>query len=373
MPGGGKKDITPPRVVKYLPDSAQTNFNSKGIELIFSEYIQLKDLNSQLIISPPLKTTPDITVKNKSVNIVFGKAETLKPNTTYSISFGNSIQDITENNPIENFRYIFSTGSYIDSLSLKGKVENAYNHSTEKSILVMLYSDMEDSAVFKRLPDYFAKTKEDGTFQINNIKEGKYKLVALKDGNTNYKYNEGESIGFIGAPIDVEEHKSILIDLFEEPSKKFYLKKAIYDSYGKMIFAFNKPADNFSIEPINYTIDKGDELLKFSVNRDTVTYWFGNMTKDNFKFRIKNGSSVMDTLEYKLITKEDALKSKRHPLKLTVQNNFNGNQTFDINGEIKLQMSQPIANIDYKSKISFKEETKENYFITNLGQSVYMR
>jgi hypothetical protein len=85
------------------------------------------------------------------------------------------------------------------------------------------------------------------------------------------------------------------------------------------------------------------------------------MTKDNFKFRIKNGSTVMDTLQYKLIVKEDALKSKRHPLKLTIQNNFNGNQTFDINGEIKLQMSQPIANIDYKSKISFKEETKDNY------------
>ena len=49
-PSGGKRDMTPPKVTKYTPDSAQLNFNPKKIELEFDEYVQLKDLNNQLII-----------------------------------------------------------------------------------------------------------------------------------------------------------------------------------------------------------------------------------------------------------------------------------------------------------------------------------
>ncbi len=130
-PGGGPKDITPPRILKYNPDSASVNFNSKSILINFDELVQLKDLNNQLIISPPLLKTPVITAEKKSLSIIFDKAEVLKPNTTYSISFGNSIQDINENNPIENFKYIFSTGRFIDSLNLKGKVQNGFTHVTE--------------------------------------------------------------------------------------------------------------------------------------------------------------------------------------------------------------------------------------------------
>jgi hypothetical protein len=216
--------------------------------VFFDEFIQLKDLNNQLIISPPLENAPDIKVKNKTLTIDFDKEEILKPNTTYSISFGNALQDIHENNPIDNFKYIFSTGSFIDSLVVKGKIENAFDHKTDKGILVMLYTDFSDSVIYKKKPDYFAKTKEDGTFQINNIRTGKYKLLVLKDANANYKYDsESESVGFIDALIDVAEKKNILIDVFQEPSKKLFLKKNNYNSYGKISFIFNKPADSIRI------------------------------------------------------------------------------------------------------------------------------
>ena len=357
-PGGGKKDTTPPRVVKYTPDSAQTNFNSKSIQITFDEFVQLKDLNNQLIISPPLKNTPEITIKNKSLNIVFSKKDTLKQNTTYCISFGNAIQDITENNPKENFKYIFSTGSFIDSLVLNGKVENGFNHSTEKGLLVLLYDNFDDSVVYKHLPDYFSKTKEDGTFQINNIKEGKYKLVVIKDANSNYKYDgESESIGFIEIPIDIKEKKKILIDLFQETPKKLYLKKATYDTYGKIVFVFNKSADSLQVQPINFTFKDNDVLLDYSKNRDTLNYWFRNIDKDILKLRLLNGTKVMDTLEYKLITKDEALKSKKHPLKLNLINNFNGNQSFDLNNEIKLVFNHPIDKIKDSVKIILKEDS----------------
>ena len=358
MPGGGKKDTTPPKVVKYTPDSAQLNFNAKAIQINFNEFVQLKDLNNQLIISPPLKNSPNITVKGKTLNIVFDKKDTLKPNTTYSISFGNALQDITENNPIDNFKYIFSTGTFIDSCSVKGKVENSFNHTTDKGILVMLYSNFDDSVIYKRLPDYFAKTKEDGTFQINDVKEGKYKLMVLKDGNANYKYDgEAENIGFVDALIDVTKKGTILIDMFQETPKKLYLKKNTHDSYGKIVFVFNKGADSLQVNPINYTFKKGDVFFDLTDNMDTLNYWFRNIDTDVLKLQLKNGSKVIDTLEYKLITKEDALKSKRHPLKLTLLNSFNGNQAFDLNGHLIFNFSQPIDSIDESVKVSLKEDS----------------
>src|SRR6218665_125233 len=129
-PGGGDRDKTPPKVLRYIPDSAQLNFNSKYIVIDFNEYIQLKDLNNQLIISPPFANNPDVKVKNKTLTIDLSK-EKLLPNTTYSIKFGNALQDNNEGNPLEDFSYIFSTGPYIDSLSISGKVQSAFNQDRQ--------------------------------------------------------------------------------------------------------------------------------------------------------------------------------------------------------------------------------------------------
>ena len=240
-PSGGEKDIDAPKVVKYVPDSASLNFRSKSIAVFFDEFIKLNDLNNQLIISPPLENIPDIKVKNKSLIIDFDKKEVLKPNSTYTINFGKALQDIHEGNFNENFKYIFSTGSFIDTLMLKGKIENALDHKTEKGVLVMLYTDFSDSVIYKKKPVYFAKTKEDGTFQIENIRKDNYKLFALKDANANYLYDsEAESVGFMDSLIDVSKKRIFLIDVFQEPVKKVFLKKTINSSFGKIIFVFNK-------------------------------------------------------------------------------------------------------------------------------------
>lgn len=355
-PGGGAKDTTPPKVLKFIPDSAQLNFNSKSIYIEFDEFIALKDLNSQLLISPPLAKTPEATIKNKSLTIQLDKNETLKPNTTYCISFGNAVQDLNENNAIENFQYIFSTGTFIDSLKLKGKVQNAFNQSTEKGIGVMLYSDLNDSVVYKSQPDYFAKTDKDGIFQINNIKAGKYKLVAIKDANNNYKYEgESESIGFVDAAIDVSEKQTILIDLFQEPAKKVYLKKYIHDSYGKVSFFFNEGSDSLRVQPLNNDQKGVQEYLEFSKNNDTLTYWIKNFIKDSLILQVSNGNKVLDTVSLKFISREDAEKSKKNPLKLKVVSSPNGNQSFDLGGELKIKMSNTLSTDIFEAIL--KEDT----------------
>ncbi|MES2286599.1 MAG: Ig-like domain-containing protein [Bacteroidota bacterium] len=358
-PGGGIKDITPPKVVKYIPDSASLNFRSKSIVVFFDEFIQLKDLNSQLIISPPLENSPDIKVKNKTLTIDFDKDESLKPNTTYSISFGNALQDIHENNPIDNFKYIFSTGSFIDSVVVKGKIESAFDHKADKGVLVMLYTDFSDSVIYKKKPDYFAKTKEDGTFQINNIRANKYKLLVLKDANANYKYDsENESVGFIDALVDVSEKKNILISVFQEPVKKLFLKKTSYNSFGKIIFIFNKPADSIRIQPLNQIFNDKDIFLDYSKNKDTLNYWFRKDDKDSIILQVKNGYRIIDTVEFKIIKKEDALKGRRSPLKLVVVNSPAGNQNVDLNSEFKIVFNNPLEILKGQNeKLNFIEDT----------------
>ncbi|MFI5164899.1 MAG: Ig-like domain-containing domain, partial [Bacteroidia bacterium] len=182
IPGGGPRDATPPRVVKYMPDSAATNFNTKTIAITFDEYIQLSDLQRELTISPPMNIQPDVKYKGKTLLIEL--KDSLQKNTTYCLNFGSAIRDFTESNPKTNFQYIFSTGSFIDTLKLSGTVKNAFDLKSEKGILVMLYDTYNDSVPYKKLPSYFAKTGDDGSYTIRNIRPGNYKAFALKDANS---------------------------------------------------------------------------------------------------------------------------------------------------------------------------------------------
>ena len=275
-PGGGAKDTTAPRVVKYIPDSAAINFKGKEINIAFDEYIQLRDLNSQLIVSPPLETQPEVKlVKNKIINLEF--KEPLKDNTTYTINFGNAIADITEGNVKENFQYVFSTGSFIDSLSLTGSVMYAQDLKTEKNVLVMLYSDFSDSVVFKRKPDYFGKTKADGSFQINNIRSGKYKVVALKDEDGNFVYTPAaEYFAFADSLVDLTKNKKVNLHLFKEEEQKLFLRK-MAPGYGSVTLIFSKGVNKIEIKGFNKTNTK-DFIKEANIAQDTVTYWFPNFT-----------------------------------------------------------------------------------------------
>src|ERR1041385_8014106 len=167
-PNGGAKDAAPPVVLKYYPDSAATNFAGKKIIIRFNEYVQLSDLNNQLIISPPMNTQPEVAIRKK--DIVIELKDSLLPNTTYTISFGKAIKDITENNILDNFRYVFSTGPVIDSLKISGKISNAVTLAGEKDIYVMLYKESGDSVPLKKKPYYFTKSRADGSYEFTNLR-----------------------------------------------------------------------------------------------------------------------------------------------------------------------------------------------------------
>ncbi|MEO6288725.1 MAG: Ig-like domain-containing domain, partial [Ginsengibacter sp.] len=150
-------------------------------------YIQLQDMQKNLLVSPTPKINPDINFKLRVVTMKI--RDTLEPNTTYSVDMGNSIQDINENNPYRNFRYVFSTGSYIDSLQFSGNVQLAQTGKADSTLIVLLYNDLDDSAVLKKKPRYITRLDSSGKFTFANLAPGEYHVYALKDESGQKYYN----------------------------------------------------------------------------------------------------------------------------------------------------------------------------------------
>jgi uncharacterized protein (DUF2141 family) len=187
MPIGGPRDSTAPVLLNATPPNNTIHFTGKQIVLTFDEYVHLQDLQKNLLVAPEPKMIPNINSKLKTVIIKI--RDTLQPNTTYSLQFGDAIQDINENNPYHDFTYVFSTGSYIDSLTLNGNVIIAQTGKPDSTLIAMLYNNLGDSAVYKEKPRYVARLDSSGNFHFKNLAAGTYHLFALKDESGQKMYN----------------------------------------------------------------------------------------------------------------------------------------------------------------------------------------
>ncbi len=187
MPTGGPRDTTPPVLLNATPPNRTIHFKGNRIVLTFDEYVHLQDLQKDLLVAPEPKIIPNINSKLKTVTIKI--RDTLQPNTTYSFQFGNAIQDINENNPLHDFTYVFSTGSYIDSLTFNGSVILAETGKPDSTLIAELYKNLDDSAVYKEKPRYVARLDSSGNFHFKNLAGGTYHLYALKDVSGQKMYN----------------------------------------------------------------------------------------------------------------------------------------------------------------------------------------
>lgn len=224
-PTGGPRDSIPPVLVKAVPPDSSLHFKARKIELSFDEFIQLKDLQKQMIIAPNPKRQPQIRAKLRTLTIEWN--DTLLPNTTYIINMGNAIEDINEGNPLDNFRYVFSTGDYLDSLEVSGKIANAETGLPDSLMAVMLYNVSDtghtgDSIVTKEKPVYYTRTKGDGSFIFQNLPHRTFRLFALQDANGDLQYNDStEAIAFLEQPLPVDSniHNISLFAFLEKENK----------------------------------------------------------------------------------------------------------------------------------------------------------
>ncbi len=303
-PTGGPKDSIPPIIIKSNPENYSINFNEKEIKIYFDEYIKLKELNKELIISPPLKNQPSITPLSTSKFIKIKITDTLNENTTYSINFGKSIVDNNEENAFKYFKYIFSTGSFIDSLSLKGKINDALLLKPESATTVMLYEVNEtfsDSIVYLEKPTYITSTQDStDTFELSNLKKGDYLLVALKENNNDYMFQpQNDKIGFVNKIITIPTDSVYTINLFKE-TPEYSLSKPKHESKNHIIFGYQGDAQNLELELASKVPTDFEAVSYRDRKTDSIHYWFKpSIENDSLLFYAKN-DFWLDTLNTRM-------------------------------------------------------------------------
>ncbi|MFV0593546.1 MAG: Ig-like domain-containing domain [Draconibacterium sp.] len=389
MPEGGPRDSVPPVLLETNPNLRELNYKGKDVRFTFNEYIMPDEISESLVISPPLKKRPIIRTKSKTLIVQFN--EELKDSATYSLDFKNSIVDNNEKNPMENLRFSFSTGPVYDSLRVAGRVVNSFNMEPIEKGLVLLQSNLHDSAVFKVIPDYIAKTDENGLFMIDNIAPGSYHLFAINDQNNNMLYDEGaEEIAYHNEVLvprsEFHAEKdtianavdSLLIlghtQFYPEPVYLNYFMEDIFEQYldktersnaYKCSFIFNESVeDTFAVRLIDYDVSNWYQL-EYNRNMDSIDLWITDTTlakEDSLymelSYFILDSTAVPyvfhDTLlmqyskpvvETKKKRKKDDKEEGPPPVQ---QFNWatNLSSTMELNGAIRLTSPSPVASFD---------------------------
>lgn len=337
---GGEKDVTPPMIVSEVPENFSTNFSGNEIKIYFDEYIKLKNLQKQLIVSPPMDPPAEITpMGSASKHITIKIHDTLQPNTTYAFNFGSSIEDNNEGNVFPFYRYVFSTGAAIDSLSVSGSVSDALERETPDFVSVLLHevdSTYTDSIIFKQKPKYIGISDSLSQFSIDNLKAGKYLLTALKEENTNYTYQPKKDkfayrSGFITVPSDT----AYVLSLFEQaPEFKFIRARQL--AQGRIGFGYEGNPLPMRIKRISPLADSIAVTTSKEPEKDTLNYWVRprKLNVDSLLFEVAYYAQK-DTVSVRIRASEkDSLSFKAV------------SSTLKLDDVFKLSSSIPIANFD---------------------------
>ena len=338
-PTGGPIDSIPPVLLEANPILESVNFDAKKIKLTFDEYIKLKNVKQQLVVSPPQKYDPVIFPAGSASKFISIKIlDTLDSNTTYSFNFGNSIVDNNEENELGNFKYVFSTGTYIDSLEVSGKVLDQTSKEIVKGIDVMLYildSTYTDSIIFKEKPRYITNTLDTTLFDLTNLKAGKYRMIALKDNNFNKIYDpQSDKIGFVNEPVSIPTDTVYNFNIFKEiPELKVIKPKEI--NRGHLIFGFLGNAKDLNIELLTDTPDDFNAVYFKESGQDTLSYWYTPFEADSLNFRVSKGA----------YSEELVLTLRSEEMDSLVLNK-NVASTLHILDTFSLSSNVPIADVD---------------------------
>ncbi len=355
-PTGGKKDTLAPKIVKTFPNNQSKGFNGKLIEIQFDEYVSVTNIQQQLSITPNLEGTYETKILPKGARLTFDKP--FRENTTYSFNFRNTFKDMNEGNPAKNVRLVFSTGKYIDSLEVSGKVKNPQTNKPMLDISVGLYVFSDTLNPKKVKPYYFMKTDTSGNFKIENVAAGKYRIYAIGDANNNLLYEEAKEV--LGIIKDTITLKNSIQNL------EIYMANA-----NKIVNKVLKSRSTSNYYYLEYNRGIKKVFINFANKKDSMNYQqmdarnvrifnTNNVSTDTIKIKI----SVTDSLDrvfthdqkikFKVRTKKDTVGVKEE---FTFKTNPASGQDIDLNetGYI-FTFTKPIKNYDLK-KLEFMNDT----------------
>lgn len=363
-PTGGPEDEEPPRFIRASPENFTTNFDKKEIRIFFNEYIKLDKPQQQIIISPPMIPAPTIMpLGSARKDIKIEIFDSLQENTTYAINFGKSIEDNNEGNSLDYFKYVFSTGDYIDSLSISGSVKDASLKAVPEPVSIYLYeidSTYSDSIVYKETPRYVTYSKDSSfTFSLENLKGGTYQMVGIIDKNNNYLHNpRNEKIGFINSPITIPTDSTYQLTVFKE-DLEFEVKRPKMVKGNQIIFGYEGKTNLDSLQ-INLISEKPagftSRIIK-DAKTDSLYYWYNKeFEKDSLIFEVVSHNR-RDTLSPRIS------KLERDSLKLSAE----PKGSIGLNKALKLKANTPIVSQNEALINILNQDSVQVAFTTDLN------
>lgn len=286
---GGDKDTTPPKITSVFPENESLFVKGANIVFNFDEYIKAPKLNDLLIISPSQKIKPNITVKNKRLSIKL--QDSLLENTTYLIQLNGGVLDNNEGNPVDFFNYVFSTGSYIDSLKYEGFVYTYLEEAPLENYNIQLYNTIKDSIIFNEKPDYVVRSNKVGFFSFSNLPETQLMVAIFEDLNKNLLYDKDEKIALLKTISTLDNTIDTFYTFENKNTDKYKIDLVNNNNPGVLKFKSNRPI----IDKIKAQINNTETNYYLNRNKDTITLYYENFNDslsvnlqvDTFNFDFK--------------------------------------------------------------------------------------
>jgi hypothetical protein len=306
-PTGGPRDTIPPSLVRSIPENKSLNFEGNVVRLIYDEYLKIDNLNKQLIITPLIESDYESKIRKNSIELSF--PEPFDDSTTYTFNFQTAIQDITENNVTRDNVLAFSTGDYIDSISVNGRVRELHTHKPVKEYTVCLYKAEDTLHIFNSKPLYLTRTNEEGLFLIENIKNGHYRMYAYNDINSNLICDiPRENFGFKGDTLDLTRNMdSVMLNTYYLDLRPLKIQReGPAGTYYEI--RMNKNITDYNVEITDTT---RTVYHNFGEEKNTIRFYNTFQETDSLLFYFSARDSLDQTLQDTLYVKFTESKRKK--------------------------------------------------------------
>lgn len=363
-PPGGAKDKEPPQIISEQPVSGSSNYKGDNIVLEFNEYINFQGSIEKLLITPEMDPPPKFTLKGKK--LIISLPENLDENLSYSINLINAISDYTEGNVLETYKYVFTKGPTIDSATLSGYVQNAFDKQSIEGVYVGLFPPDDTSAFITSNAIYVSRTNKDGLFSIDYVKPASYVVAALEDKNYDLKLDfKNERVSLRTDPVKVEDHsvldQELLLFLTEQKPQLLEYKVLTNNS---ICLVFNQKLEDLSLQ-VTPQDDQAEWFL--SESADTLFYHWSLSDTKELNFKLTMNTANEDSINILIPS-----KLKKHKIKTHLSEKDLKEIKVDMGGVIKQLDRSLISVVDSAGKaIDFTVRTNRQNIYIKVFQEYY--
>jgi hypothetical protein len=363
-PPGGKKDTLAPIVIHSIPAQKSKNYTGKKIELTFNEYVDIKNINQELLVTPSIGFY-ETKINPKGLSILLDS--NLLKNTTYTFNFRNAVSDISERNVAKNVKIVFSTGNLIDSLAIKGNVKKLDNFKNVENALVALYPYNDTLNIEKIKPYYFTKTDTSGNYHLENIAAGKYFMASFYDINNNLLVNTNkEAFDIISAKyIDLQhsiEQQDFKISVQNLDSLKIQktttTAKTILYEFNRGIKEVKISSEKLNKEKFVYQIENKNNIRLYKSNLNAEDTLYLQIQTIDSLYRLK-------TFQVKSKFREANKKEKVSKLVFNFNTYPRPGTKFSPQDSIQIDFQKPVASWNIQKIYFQKDSTQKTAIATN--------